>query len=110
VPKINLDGADKVQQAQRMIRDAANQAPDIQKKVLSEAIQLLYPYAPRSGQLDALFQLIFSRGDLILIAKTSFGKSMIPQALSILIDKTMTIVILPLIQIGIEQSECISRQ
>ncbi|EED11860.1 hypothetical protein TSTA_110400 [Talaromyces stipitatus ATCC 10500] len=110
VPEINLDRADKVQQAQRMIRDEANQAPDIQKKVLSEAIQLLYPYAPRSGQLHALFQLNFSCGDLILIVKTSFGKSMIPQALSILIDKTMTIVILSLIQIGAEQSECISRR
>ncbi|EED19717.1 conserved hypothetical protein [Talaromyces stipitatus ATCC 10500] len=70
---------------------------------------MLYPYAPRRGQLDALFQLIFNRGDLILIAITSFGKSMIPQALSILMDRSVTIVILPLIQIGIEQSEAITR-
>src|SRR4051812_5321094 len=106
---INPDRAVKVQQAQQMILDVASKASNIQRNALNKAIELLYPYAARSGQLEALFQLMFKRGDLILIAKTSFGKSMIPQALSILMDRTMTIVILPLIQIGIEQSDAIKR-
>lgn len=83
---INADRVAKVQKAQQLIRDAASKAVEIQRKALSEALEMLYPYTPRSGQLQALFRLIFNRGDLILIAKTSFGKSMIPQALSVLMD------------------------
>jgi superfamily II DNA helicase RecQ len=46
---------------------------------------------------------------MILIAKTSFGKSMILQAVSLLLKKTITLFVLPLNQIGVEQTECIKR-
>ena len=101
--------AEQVAQAQRIIAGAARADETEQNKAIDEAIQLLYPYAPREGQRNALRQLIYKRKDLILIAKTSFGKSMILQAVSILIRKSITIVVLPLDQIGLEQAEYITR-
>jgi superfamily II DNA helicase RecQ len=68
---------------------------------------LLYPYFPQDGQRDALHHLIYRKQDLILIAKTSFGKSMILQVLSVLVNESITIVILPLDQIGKEQRQYI---
>jgi superfamily II DNA helicase RecQ len=101
--------ADLVALAQRIIAGAAKAEEADQRKAIDEAIQLLYPYAPREGQRDALQQLIYHRKDLILIAKTSFGKSMILQAVSILSRKSITVVVLPLDQIGREQAEYILR-
>jgi hypothetical protein len=44
----------------------------------------------------------FDPRDLILIAKTSFGKSIVLQSVSALLYGSITIVILPLIEIGKE--------
>jgi superfamily II DNA helicase RecQ len=101
--------ADVVAQAQRVISGAVTAEEDAQNKAIDEAIQLLYPYKPREGQRNALRQLIYKRKDLILIAKTSFGKSMILQAVSVLIHKSVTVIVLPLDQIGLEQAEYITR-
>jgi len=99
----------RVTQAQRIIADASNASEADQNRAIEEAIQLLYPYPPRQGQRDALRQLIYKRKDLILIAKTSFGKSMVLQAAPILMCRSMTIVLLPLDRIAQEQAEYISR-
>jgi superfamily II DNA helicase RecQ len=99
----------QVVEAQKIISDATKKSEDEQKTVICDAIQLLYPYAPRDGQRDALHHLIYCRKDLILIAKTSFGKSMILQAVSVLLNKSISIVILPLDQIGKEQAEYIKQ-
>lgn len=100
---------DRAAQAQRIISSATRSEEAEQNKAIDEAIQLLYPYAPREGQRNALRQLIYKRKDLILIAKTSFGKSMILQAVSLLIRKSITVVVLPLDQVGLEQAEYITR-
>jgi superfamily II DNA helicase RecQ len=100
--------ADQVVQAQRIIASAAGAVEKEQNRAIDEAIKLLYPYAPREGQRNALRQLIYKREDIILIAKTSFGKSMILQATSILVNKSITVVVLPLDQIGQEQAEYIT--
>ncbi len=94
--------ANQVAKAQKIIVDAARADEAEQNKAIDEAIQLLYPYAPREGQRNALQHLIYKRKDLILIAKTSFGKSMILQAVSLLIRKSIAVVVLPLDQIGLE--------
>ena len=47
--------------------------------------------------------MIYDREDLILIAKTSFSKSMILQAVSALRRNTITIMIIPLTALGEEQ-------
>jgi superfamily II DNA or RNA helicase len=99
----------KVEQAQYLISISRDRAEEAQKTAICYAIRLLYPYFPRDGQRDALHHLIYRKQDLILIAKTSFGKSMILQALSVLVDKSITIVILPLDQIGKEQQQYIER-
>ena len=99
----------RLAQAQRIIAGAEEAEKAEQNRAIEEAIQLLYPYAPREGQRDALQQLIYKRKDLILIAKTSFGKSMILQAVSILTRRSTTVVVLPLDQIGQEQAEYITR-
>src|SRR6266480_2663015 len=101
--------ANQVAKAQKIIADAARADEAEQNKAIDEAIQLLYPYAPREGQRNALRHLIYKRKDLILIAKTSFGKSMILQAVSLLIRKSIAVVVLPLDQIGLEQTEYITR-
>jgi hypothetical protein len=41
------------------------------------ALKHLYPFEPRPKQVEAIHILIFLRVDLILIAKTSFGKSVV---------------------------------
>ena len=47
-------------------------------------------------QLEALRVLIFKWQDLMLVAKTSFGKSIIIQTLPCLIPNTVVIIIFPL--------------
>jgi superfamily II DNA helicase RecQ len=100
---------EKVRQAQDIVLGARKKPESEQFAAICDAIPLLYPYGPRDGQRDALHHLIYLKNDLILIAKTSFGKSMILQAVSILQDKTISIVILPLNQIGKEQSRYIKQ-
>ncbi|KAJ5557569.1 hypothetical protein N7513_003155 [Penicillium frequentans] len=96
-----------VTQAQKLIRGAIGKSKEDQDQAIRRAVRELYPYYPREGQLQALRQLVYLRKDLILIAKTSFGKSMILQAVSILLAKAITLVVLPLDQIGVEQTNYI---
>jgi superfamily II DNA helicase RecQ len=56
-----------------------------------------------------VWQTLFAQRDCILLAKTSFGKSVILQAPSVIIPYTLSLVILPLDKIGEEQCEKISR-
>jgi hypothetical protein len=100
--------ASKIAYAQEIIAGARLADEHAQKNAVGVAILNIYPYPPREGQRDALWQLIYQQKDLILIAKTSFGKSMILQAVSILLKKTMTVVVLPLDRIGQEQAEYIT--
>src|SRR5256714_2022472 len=109
ISQVRVVSADQVAGAQMIIAGAVRAEEAEQNKAIDEAIQLLYPYAPREGQRNALYQLTYKRKDLILIAKTSFGKSMILQAVSILTRKSITVVVLPLDQIGQEQAEYITR-
>ena len=76
---------------------------DQQTEKVAEGIRRLYPYEGRKEQVEAIRALIYDREDLILIAKTSFGKSMIPQAVSALRRNTITIMIIPLTALGEEQ-------
>lgn len=102
--EIQVVSSDTVKKARQIIAEAQHLETPTQNHAIDKAIQLIYPYIPRDGQREALHRLIYRRRDLILIAKTSFGKSMLLQAVSVLLDKTITVVILPLKQIGIEQT------
>jgi RAD3-like DEAD/DEAH box helicase/helicase-like protein len=82
--------------------DVATEQAD-QTALIAEAIRTMYPYEGRGMQIESIRALIFDRRDVILIAKTSFGKSMIPQSVSALKRHTMTIMIIPLTELGKEQ-------
>ena len=73
-----------------------------QKKAIYNAILLLYLYRPQDGQQDTLHHLIYHWKDLVLIAKMLFRKSMILQVISVLLNKSISIIILPLDEIGKE--------
>jgi hypothetical protein len=72
-----------------------------QTAMIAEAIRTIYPY---KIQIESIRALICDRYDIIPIAKTSFGKSMIhvPQSVSALKRNTTTIMI-PLTGLGKEQ-------
>ena len=46
-------------------------------------VRLMYPFDPHPGQTYCISQLLQDKRDLILIAKTSFGKSLIMQILAL---------------------------
>lgn len=100
---------DSVLEAQELIQLAVDGDKERLYEAINQAIQKLYTYPAREGQLEALRHLVYLRKDLILIAKTSFGKSMILQAVSLLLAKSITLVILPLDQIGVEQTGYIQK-
>lgn len=93
-------------QAQSIIAAAQNKVVTYQKRAMFQAIQPTYP--SREGQKDALYHLICRWKD-ILTAKTSFGKSMILQAASVLIRMIIGVIILSLNLIWKEQAETIAR-
>ncbi|KAJ5111478.1 hypothetical protein N7532_002013 [Penicillium argentinense] len=93
--------------AQEIIQDAQVKEEKEQHAAIIAAIKKLYTFPPWNGQREALHHLVFLRKDMILIAKTSFGKSMLLQAVSLLLEKAITLIVLPLNQIGIEQTEYI---
>jgi superfamily II DNA helicase RecQ len=51
---------------------------------LPETLRRAFGFEPRPMQLEAIVALARDKKDLILIAKTSFGKSMIFQSLPVL--------------------------
>ena len=75
---------------------------ELQISKLDEAIAEIYPYRGRPEQLEALRVLIFERRDLMLVAKTSFGKSMVMQALPCLVPNAVIIIVLLLNVIRLE--------
>ncbi|KAF5861249.1 hypothetical protein ETB97_000441 [Aspergillus alliaceus] len=78
--------------AQKLISDGIDKSKDEQNEAIKQVIRELLPYSPREGQLQAPRQLVYLRKDLFLIAKTSFGKSMILQTVSLLLAKSITLV------------------
>ncbi|KAI1102257.1 hypothetical protein F4804DRAFT_313477, partial [Jackrogersella minutella] len=61
---------------------------------------------PRKEQVDAVYDLVFNEIDLVFIAKTSFGKSLIIQAFSLITDR-IPIQIAPLVKLGEEQRDSV---
>lgn len=81
--------------------DAANQ----QLLYIWKVAQLVYGFLPKPEQAEALWWLLFEKKDLLLVAKTSFGKSLILQLLPCLIRDAIVLILLPLNAIGAEQME-----
>ncbi|KAI5299134.1 hypothetical protein KEM56_003490, partial [Ascosphaera pollenicola] len=76
---------------------------EVEMPALKIDMKLVFPYWPHDEQAEAVAHLLYRNRDLILIVKTSFGKNTVMQAFSLLRPNTITIVIIPLDQIGKEQ-------
>lgn len=90
--------------------DAASHAQhaEMQSTVLKACLQRILAHIghhsrePRHEQVRTLRRLIYHRGDVLLIARTGFGKSLIFHAYSLLTRK-ITIQIVPLTKLGEQQ-------
>lgn len=67
---------------QQIIKDAECKDQNTQYEAINNAIERLYSYKGYDGQREFLEHLIYQRKDLVLIANTSFGKSMMLQTVS----------------------------
>ncbi|KAF2024851.1 hypothetical protein EK21DRAFT_77792, partial [Setomelanomma holmii] len=80
----------------------------LQEEVVQACLQRILNYGnsdsrrPRVEQVRTLRRLIFARSDILLIARTGFGKSVIFHAYSILTNK-ITLQLIPLSKLGDEQ-------
>jgi hypothetical protein len=85
-------------ETQKLVKGTEGKALEEQNHAVEQAVRKLYTHPPRSGQLKALQHLLYTRKDLILIAKTSFGKSMLLQT-PLLCAKSTALIILRTIAI-----------
>ena len=67
----------------------------------------LFDFEPKDKQVEAIRKLLYDKSDLILIAKTGFGKSIIFQALPLIQEelKLASLIIVPLNLLQEEQAE-----
>jgi superfamily II DNA helicase RecQ len=65
---------------------------------IGDRIKAVFGFQAKEGQLSAIHQLVYNKGDLILIARTGFGKSIVFQAIPLLDSKNRAccLVIMPL--------------
>ena len=88
------------------------QKMDTQKEkaqsLIISIIVRLFNKTPKNEQIECIFRLAIEEKDTILVAKTGFGKSMVMQAVSLLIPESVTLVILPLNEIANDQERVIT--
>ena len=96
--------ADSYAQKLRVLQDQLDKAQtkETKESKIRELVVTIFGFEPRQKQLEALVCIIAEQKDLILIAKKSFGKSLIPQAIPLLLPGKVVICILPLNVIGEE--------
>ena len=73
---------------------------------LRARLQELHGFVPRDEQVKAIDTLINARQDLILIAKTGWGKSLIFQSVPCLIKNSICLMIIPLNLLEEDQAQC----
>src|SRR5258706_5541910 len=94
---------------QGLVEKERHEDEEVQKGIIRAGLQRhLYPFEPRQKQVDAIWHLVFKREDLLLTAKTSFGKSVIFQATPLFCRGGIGLIIIPLERIG--QEQCIKIQ
>ena len=64
---------------------------------LEARLRVIHEKTPKAGQLLAIDTLFNEETDVILIAKTGYGKSMVFHSVSALEEDTMTLMIMPLL-------------
>ena len=63
---------------------------------------------PRHGQIESIRRVVYRLGDTILIARTGYGKSVVLQAVSVIMEGRTTIQLIPLSRLGEEQLDSIA--
>lgn len=63
----------------------------------------MFGFDGRDGQIEAIQALLFNKRDTVLIAATSYGNSLIPQMVSMLDNKSITFMIVPLTAVALDQ-------
>ena len=75
---------------------------------LTKRLEEIHGYAAKAGQLEAI--QCFSEGhDVLLLAKTGYGKSMILYSQSALKTNTITLLIMPLNALEVDQANAIKK-
>ena len=94
---------------QEKLKEAEHLSKEEQMLLIEKIIKMLYEYLPWPEQTDSLWWLVFQRMDMLLVARTSFGKSMMLQVLFCLVSDSIIIIILLLLAIESEQLKKISQ-
>ena len=69
-------------------------------------IDRVFGYRPKDMQIDAIYALVYGQEDLILIARTGFGKSLVFQAVPLMYTPVKSaLIIMPLNALEEEQCE-----
>jgi superfamily II DNA helicase RecQ len=96
-----------LEELQAQVRCAQHASRETQLRLLRLAFHRFFSYEARDAQVEALHSLVFQSDDTILIAQTGYGKSSVFHAFTLLTGK-VTIMILPLLNLGAEQCKKIA--
>ncbi|KAI9772493.1 MAG: hypothetical protein M1840_000698 [Geoglossum simile] len=80
-----------------------------EKNTLLYRLQQLYEYEPRREQVEAIHTLVYERRDLILSARTGWGKSMIFQSIPVFRNGGIYLMIMPFNALEEEQAQSIDQ-
>ena len=80
-----------------------------QKQRCKEIGLVVFGFTLRDAQVDAIWTLFYERRDLLLLAKTGFGKSLIFQLIPFMLDPTgVVLILMPLKLLQAEQNSMIN--
>ena len=77
---------------------------DDQLDCIRKAVELVFGFQAKPDQVEMIWSLLVLKEDRILVAKTGYGKSVIPQLLPLLIKDSIVPTLLLLNALGAEQS------
>ena len=69
----------------------------------------MFGFQGKPEQVESIWSLLVEREDRIFVAKTGYGKSVVPQLLPLIIKNSIVIILLPLNALGAEQLEDIEK-
>ena len=92
------DGDTEQQQSRRCSQD------DIERR-----LEEMHGYKPQPGQLEVVNAIVEGNKDVILIAKTGYGKSMVFHSIPALVKNTVAVILMPLNALQDDQIDSIRK-
>ena len=111
IPEMTMDELRQLVYDASINEDATSFQRMIVERGLRKILGLLHPGSirePKQVQIDTVYAMVFGQSDVLLIARTGEGKSLVFQAFSMLIGR-VTLQIVPLSRLGAEQSDDVQR-